>query len=318
MKAIGMTQFGGPEVLQVFDLPEAEPGYGEIVIGVRAAAVNPTDITFRTGGRAAALASRPGPYVPGMDVSGVVDKVGPGTDGRLRVGDPVIAYVNPFTPHGGAYAEQLVVAQSSVVPAPAKASFAEASTLLLNAVTARLSLDALALRPGRTVVIVGAAGAVGGFAVEMAKTEGLTVLAYASDADEALLRGLGADDVVPRRKDAASDVRNVLPEGADALIDGAALNERVLGAVADGGALASLKGWTGPTERGIRIQPVSSTSAAGDTALLNKLARQAESGELSLRVGDLLPASRAAEAHRRLVDGGVRGRLVLDFANPGW
>ncbi|GGU94349.1 hypothetical protein GCM10010211_71840 [Streptomyces albospinus] len=205
-----------------------------------------------------------------------------------------------------------------MVPAPAKATFPEAATLLLNAVTARLSLNALALTPGTTLVVAGATGAVGGFAVEMAKADGLTVLAYASDADQKTVRDLGADQVVPRRQDAVSDIRGALAGGAPALIDGAALNAQALGAIADGGALVSLKGWTGPTERGITIHPISSYSAATDTALLDRIARQAENGELTLRVGDLLPASRPAEAHQRLATGGVRGRLVLDFANPHW
>jgi NADPH2:quinone reductase len=145
MKAIGLTEFGGPEVLRVVDLPEPEPGPGELRIRVHAVPVNPTDITFRAGGRAAQLAGRPAPFIPGMDAAGVVDKLGDDSDGRLAVGDRVIAYVIPFGPHGGSYAEKVVVPAAPVVPAPSGASFAEASTLLLNATTARLSLDALAL-----------------------------------------------------------------------------------------------------------------------------------------------------------------------------
>lgn len=148
MKAMGLTEFGGPEVLKVIDLPEPEPSPGEVRIRIHAAAVNPTDITFRSGARAAQLADRAGPYIPGMDAAGVVDKLGEDSDGRLAVGDRVIAYVIPFGPHGGSYAEKVVVAAASVVPAPAGASFPEASTLLLNATTARLSLDALALPTG--------------------------------------------------------------------------------------------------------------------------------------------------------------------------
>jgi NADPH:quinone reductase-like Zn-dependent oxidoreductase len=96
-----------------------------------------------------------------MDVAGIVDKLGEGTDGRLAVGDSVIAYVNPIGPHGGAYAEKVVVEEASVVHAPSGASFAEAATLLLNATTARLSLDALDLPSGSTVAVIGGAGAVG-------------------------------------------------------------------------------------------------------------------------------------------------------------
>jgi NADPH:quinone reductase len=111
MKAIGLNEFGGPEVLTIFDLPEPQAGAGEVRIRVHAAAVNPTDITFRRGGRAAQLAGRPTPYIPGMDVAGVVDKLGNDTDGRLAVGDSVIAFVVPMGPQGGAYAEQIVVGE---------------------------------------------------------------------------------------------------------------------------------------------------------------------------------------------------------------
>jgi NADPH:quinone reductase-like Zn-dependent oxidoreductase len=318
MKAIGLTEFGGPDVLKVVDLPEPEPGPGEVRIRVRAAAVNPTDITFRTGGRAAQLAGRPAPYIPGMDVAGVVDKLGEDTDGRLAVGDPVIAYVVPFGPHGGTYAEQVVVAEASVVRAPRSVPFPEASTLLLNGTTARLSLDALALPPGATMAVTGGAGAVGGYAIQLAKADGLSVLVGAAPADDKLVRSLGADMVVDSRKDAAAQIRSELPDGAPGLIDAATLDALALPAVADGGELVTLKGWTGPSERGIGIHPISSFGSATDTALFEWLRSQADNGVLTLRVADVMPAAEAAEAHRRLAAGGIRGRLVLDFTQPQW
>ncbi len=131
--------------------------------------MNPTDLTFRAGGRAAQLVDRPPPYVPGMDVAGIVDELGDFTDGRLAVGNPVIAYVIPMGPHGGAYAERIVVDEASVVPAPRGATLPEASTLLLNGITARLALDALALPSGAMVVVIGGAGAVGGYAISARK-----------------------------------------------------------------------------------------------------------------------------------------------------
>ena len=316
MKAIGLTEFGGPEVLHVVDLPEPRPGPGEVLIRVHAVAVNPTDITFRAGGRAAQLADRPAPYVPGMDVAGVVDKLGEGTDGRFAVGDAVIAYVVPVGPHGGSYAERIVVGEASVVPAPRGFTFAEASTLLLNAATARLCLDALALPRGATVAVVGGAGAVGGYAIQLAKADGLTVLTDAAPADEALVRGLGADIIVHRGDGIGAAIRNELPAGAPGLIDGAVLDARALPAIADGGGLATLKGWTGPSERGIVIHPISSFGSATDTALFDRLRNQAEEGILTLRVAGVLPAKEAAGAHRLLAAGGVRGRLVLDFSQP--
>src|SRR5713101_770082 len=87
MKAIGLTEFGGPEVLTIVELPVPEPGPSQVRIRVHAAGVNPTDITFRSGGRAAQLAQYAAPYVPGVDAAGVVDKCGPDSD-RLAVGDP--------------------------------------------------------------------------------------------------------------------------------------------------------------------------------------------------------------------------------------
>ena len=316
MKAIGLMEFGGPDVLHVVDLPEPLPGTGEVRIRVHAAAVNPTDATFRSGGRAAQLSELPPPYVPGMDVAGVIDLLGPGTDGRLEVGDTVIAYVLSTGPHGGTYAEQVVVDEASVVAAPRGANFAEASTLLLNAVTARLSLDALNLPAGSTLAVLGAAGAVGGYAIQLAKADGLRVLAVARRSDEPLVRGLGADVIVEPADEIGGQVRSQLPSGAPGLIDGAALGELALPAVADGGGLVTLRGWGGPTERGIVIHPISSFGSATDTALFDRLRMQAEAGILTLRVADVLPATEAAEAHRRLAAGGVRGRLVLDFSQP--
>jgi NADPH2:quinone reductase len=316
MKAIGLSEFGGPEVLEVVDLPAPHPGPGEVRIRVQAVPVNPTDITFRTGGRAAQLKERSVPYVPGMDLAGIVDQLGENTDGRLAVGDAVIAYVIPMGPHGGSYAEQVVVDEASVVPAPLGATFAEASTLLLNATTARLALDALALPAGDTVAVIGAAGAVGGYATQLAKADGLTVLADADPSDEARIRSLGADMVIGREEEIGVAVRRQLPAGAPGLIDTAALNALALPAVADGGGFVSLKGWTGPGERGIEVHPVSSFGSATDTRLFDRLRSQAEEGVLTLRVAEVLPAKEAAEAHRRLAAGGIRGRLVLDFSQP--
>jgi NADPH:quinone reductase-like Zn-dependent oxidoreductase len=251
-----------------------------------------------------------------MDVAGVVDKLGAGNDGRLAVGDSVIAYVIPMGPHGGTYAEQIVVAAASVVQAPRGFAFPEASTLLLNAATARLSLDALALPQGTTVAVVGGAGAVGGYAIQLAKADGLTVLTDAGRADEALVRGLGADIIIERGDEIGVQIRGQLPSGVPGLIDAAALDALELPAIADGGGLVTLKGWTGPSERGIVIHPISSFGSATDTPLFDRLRSQAEKGILTLRVADVLPAKEAAEAHRRLAAGGVRGRLVLDFSQP--
>ncbi|WSB84406.1 NADP-dependent oxidoreductase [Streptomyces cellulosae] len=314
MKAIGSTTFGGPDVLRELELPTPEAGPGEVRIRVHAAAVNPTDALFRAGAYAARTTDVPPPYLPGMDAAGVIDQLGPGADGRLSVGQRVVALAMPTRPQGGAYAEQIVVPAESVVPAPAGTDHAEASTLLMNAATARLALDTLALPRGATVAVTGAAGAVGGYAIELAKADGLTVVADAAPHDRDLVRGFGADHVVDRGKDVATRVRELVPDGVAGLVDGSDQREEAVPAVADGGTLVALRGWQGPAEGGVTVAPVFVAGVRGDTALLDALRLQAEQGVLSLRVAKVLPASDAAEAHRLLAAGGLRGRLVLDFS----
>ena len=315
MKAIGVTTFGGPEVLHVIELPEPQPGVGEVRMRVHAVAVNPTDTLFRAGSQAARLGGRPGPYVPGVDAAGVIDELGPDADNRLKVGDRVVAYVIPAGPHGGSYAEQIVVPAASVVLAPAGVDFPAASTLLLNALTARLAIDALALTAGQTLAVTGAAGAFGGYVIQLARADGLEVIADAAPSDQTLVRTLGANHVLERGDKFADRVRSIVPDGVPGLADGAMLNNLALPAIADGGALAVIRGWDGPTERHITIHKISAPNSATNTALLDRLARQVEQNILTLRVADVLPADRAAEAHRRLEAGGVRGRLVLDFTS---
>ena len=223
MKAIGVMTFGGPEVLHVFELPEPHAGAGEVRIRVHAASVNPTDTLFRAGSQAARFSGRPAPYVPGMDVTGVIDELGADADNRLKVGDRVVALVIPAGPHGGAYAEYVIVPAASVVLAPAGVDFPAASTLLLNGLTARLALDALALDAGQTLAITGAAGAFGGYVIQLAKADGLTVIADASRSDQTLVRSLGADYVLDRGDTFAKRVRSIVAEGVPGLADGARL-----------------------------------------------------------------------------------------------
>jgi len=310
MKAIGVMTFGGPEVLHVVELPEPHAGAREVRIRVHAASVNPTDTLFRAGSQAARLSGRPAPYVPGMDVAGVIDELGADADNRLKVGDRVVAFVIPAAPYGGTYAEYVVVPAASVVLAPAGVDFPAASTLLLNGLTARLALDA-----GQTMAVTGAAGAFGGYVIQLAKAGSLTVIADASRSDQTLVRSLGADYVLDRGDTFAERVRSIVPEGVPGLADGARLNHLALPAIADGGAMAVILGWDGPTERHITLHKISSTAFATNTALLDQLVRQVEQGILTLRVADVLPANQAADAHRRLEAGGVRGRLVLDFTS---
>ena len=312
--AIGFDEFGSPDVLHEVELPWSEPGPGQVRIAVAAAAVNPTDLTVRSGGRASQYERQPTPHVPGMDLAGSIDAVGEGADGRLHVGDQVIALVLPFADTRGAYTTSIVVDQRSVVRAPHGASIPHAATLLLNAVTATLALDALRLTPGQAVAITGAPGAVGTYAAAIAHHRGLTVVTDSRQGDGEAVREAGADIVLPRGEHFVPELHQHFPDGVAGLIDGAALNENALPAIADNGALASLKGWTGPTVRGIRLEAISSFGAVTDTARLEQVRDLAEAGVFRLRVAALLPAQKAAEAHRRVAAGGLDGRIVLDMS----
>src|SRR5580693_4058262 len=155
MRAVGLFTHGGPEVLQIVDLPEVHAGPGQVRIRVHAAAVNPTDVLVRSGARADQQKAYPPPYVPGMDAAGIVDEVGSGVSDRLKVGDAVMAIVVPTGSHG-AYREQIVLDARSVVRAPVGTTHPEACSLPMNGLTARLSLDLLKLSPGQVIAVIGA------------------------------------------------------------------------------------------------------------------------------------------------------------------
>ena len=312
MRAIGVNSYGGPDALEVVELPEPHAGPGEIRLRVRAAAVNPTDTLVRNGARAEHQRKDPPPYVPGMDAAGEVDEIGEGTDTELHVGDAAMAIVVPDGSHG-AYAEHVVVPAASVVRAPAGVSAVEAATVPMNALTARLALDTLGLAPGQTVAVTGAAGAFGGYVVQLAKADRLTVVADAAEADEELVRSLGADVVIRRGDDVAPRIRDDQPGGVDAVVDGSLQGELLVDAVRDGGTIVTVRGYRGSDDRGITWAPVLVRTIATDHARLDALRRQVEQGLLTPRVADAIPAEKAPEAHRRLEAGDVRGRLVLTF-----
>jgi len=312
MRAVGLFTFGGPEVLQVVDLPESRPGPREVRIRVRAATVNPTDTFVRNGARAEQQKVDPPPYVPGMEAAGIVDEIGGEVSDRLKVGDAVIAIVVPKGSHG-AYREQLVVDARSVALAPSGSTLAEAATLPMNGLTARLSLDLLQLSSGRVIAVTGAAGAYGGYVIQLAKSEGLSVIADAAATDEKLVASLGADIVVRRGDDVAARIREHFPQGVDGLADGAVLNELAIPAVRDGGAFTSVRGFKGAPQRDIRFTATWVRTYAQEFEKLDRLARQVEAGEITLRVAEIYPPERAGEAHRRLEAGGTRGRLVIQF-----
>jgi NADPH:quinone reductase-like Zn-dependent oxidoreductase len=309
MRALGVTEFGGIDSLQVLDLPEPHPGPGQVRIRVHAATVNPTDVGMISGRYDL---SGDGPWVPGAEVAGVVSELGEGTD--FAVGDDVAAVVVPYSRTGGGYCDELVVPVSQVVRVPSGIDAVHAATLPMNGLTAALTVETLEVSPGRTVAVTGSAGAYGGYVVQVAKADGARVLADAQESDIDLVTSLGADEVVERGDDVAARIRALVPDGVDGLADGAVQGDRVSTAVRDGGRIVSIRGWAGPAGRDIEVTPILVYRHASRTDLLARLVSLVEAGEITLRVADVLPAEQAAEAMRRLAAGGVRGRLVLDFS----
>jgi NADPH:quinone reductase-like Zn-dependent oxidoreductase len=312
MRAAGVTEFGGPEALHLIDVPAEPLGAGQVRVRVTAAAVNPTDTYARNGTYADRDPVKEFPYVPGMDVAGVLAEIGEGVETDLAVGDRVMGIVVPSGAHGG-YREDIVLPAASVARVPAGASDEAAATLPMNGLTARLALDVMALQPGQVLAVTGAAGAFGGYVVQLAKADGLTVVADAAEADEQLVRDLGADLVVRRGDDVADRIREHFPEGVDGLADGSVQDAAVLPAVKDGGVVTTVRGYRGDGRRDLRVMPVLVRRYAEEQAALDRLREQVEQGQVTLRVAATLPAAEAAEAHRRLEAGGVRGRLVLTF-----
>jgi NADPH2:quinone reductase len=311
MRAIGIMEFGGPEALELVDVPEVHAGPGEVRISVRAATVNPTDVMTRNGTRAEQQKIDPPPYVPGMDIAGTVDEVGEGVTG-IKVGDAVMGMVVTKASHGG-YREQIVLNAQSVVSMPVGTSFVEAATLPMNGLTARRSLDLLGLSAGQVVAVTGAAGAYGGYVIQIAKADGLTVIADASEADEALIKSLGADIVVRRGRDVTTRIREHFPDGVDGLADGAVLKELTIPALRDGGSFTSVRGYEGDGQRGIIFTKTFVRAYDGETEKLDNLRQMVEDGAITLRVADTFKPEDAPAAHRRLEAGGTRGRLVIEF-----
>ena len=306
MRAVQILRPGSPEVLEIGHVASPQPGTGQVLIRMAAATVNPTDLALRVRGGADAS---PAPWTPGMEIAGTIESLGEGS--TFRIGERVFGIVNAHGPEGGAQSELVVVPAGSVVGTPDNVSDVEAATLPMNGLTVLQALHRLHLAPGQTLGVIGSAGAVGQYAIQLGVAAGLRVVADAKPEDEELVKGFGAHDIVPRSNNVAATFRSVIPDGTDGMIDAAVIDALALGAIKDGGALATLRRWNGPTERGIRIEPVWVTEETENTTWLQELADHAQAGRLTPRIAAVLPMQQVQDAHQRLEAGGVRGRIVL-------
>ncbi|MEV7676414.1 NADP-dependent oxidoreductase [Streptomyces sp. NPDC088752] len=304
MRAVVVERWGGPENLVERDVERPEPGLNEVLVRVHAAGVNPVDWKTRASGALIGWGSVP---AVGWDVSGTVEAVGPGV-GHLRPGDEVFG-MPLFPRQAGAYAEYVVAPARHLAPKPASLTHVEAAALPLAGLTAWQALvDAADVRPGERVLVHAAAGGVGHLAVQIAKARGAYVIGTASAAKHALVRELGADEVVDYREVRFEDVlRDV-----DVVLDGIGgeTAERSLKVLRPGGRLITLPG---PDDvpaapDGVRAVWV---LVEPDHLGLRELAALVERGELRPVADTVLPLAEAAKAHAIGEEGRTTGKIVL-------
>lgn len=305
---VGLSQFGGPEVLEIKDVEKPEPGRGQVRIAVEAAAINPVDALTRQGMLHAISFHAEPPVTLGWDVAGTIDAVGPDVR-RLTVGDRVLGISTHLFGAPKAQSELTVLDETCVAAIPNGLKSDAASTLPLAGLTALQALDALALRRGQSVLVTGAAGSVGAIAVQVARARGLRVVAAGAPRHMTTLEDSGADWVVDTNE-LAADVRALVPGGVDASLDAASMGHASLDAVTDGGAHASLVVLDRPAPlRGIRSVSVAVRSDWEQLTLLGSLAASGV-----VRTGMLWEFSfeQMSEAHSELAKGGLNGtRLIL-------
>lgn len=292
VKAVVHHCFGGPEVLELAELPEPKTHVDSVLVRVKAAGVNPADLGMRSGALADTIDTY-FPAVPGWDIAGIVEWAGLGAP-EFKPGDEVVGYVRGDVQHRhGGYAEKVAADVRTLIRKPRKLSWAEAASLPLAGLTAYQAVThALRIAPGETLFVHGAAGGVGSLAVQIARSRGARVLATASLDDHDYLRTLGVEPVA------------ALTERVDAVLD--TVGRGTLSGTPAGVRTASIAEFTRPG-----VIPV---FARLDQADLRALVDLAEAGELEVRVARTFPLAQAELAHRAVAGGHTRGKIVLEVS----
>src|SRR3954447_3611906 len=293
MKAITLDDFDSEPRLRD-DLPEPEPGEGQITVQVHASSVNPVDAAV-AGGMMRDFAEYRFPVILGRDFAGVVEGVGPGVD-SFKAGDEVFGFAPAINPdvHEGSWTELALIPDGQAARKPEGLDFAVAGAAPVAALTAVAAVKALELREGDAVLIVGAAGGVGSFAVQLAKRVGAHLIAPALPEDESYLVDLGVDHVIPRDGDIAAEARALAVGGVDALIDTVSRSPEELevyaAALTDGGRVASpvSAAGEGPGRHNV--------SGSAEGGALEELAQLLEEGVLRAAIQRTYPLDEAGVA----------------------
>ncbi|MGI4789902.1 MAG: NADP-dependent oxidoreductase [Janthinobacterium lividum] len=308
MKAARIHQFGGPENLIYEDAPKPEPKDGEVLIKVAAAGINPID--WKVGeGEMEQRVKHPLPLIPGWDVAGTVEALGIGVT-AFTIGDAVFAMAD--NQRDGAYAEYITLPANTVSAKPDSVDFTTAASLALAGTTAWQALNEQAqLKSGQTVLIHGAGGAVGAFAVQFAIFIGAKVIATATGDDVKYVRELGADAVVDYKTEKFEDAAKAV----DAVLDtiGGETQARSWAALRDGGVLVTTVGVVNATPeataRGVHGKPF---GAHPDASVLAEIARLVDVGQLKPRVAAVKPLAEARQAQELAKGGHTGGKVVLE------
>ena len=307
MKAAVYDSFGGPEVLEVVEVPEPKMFADQVRIRIKAAALNPADLGFQAGAMDAMVDSF-FPVIPGWDVAGIVAEAGIGTTG-FKPGDEVIGFVRGPIQRYGSYAEQIAAEPRQLARKPANLDWGQAAGLPLAGLTAyQAVINVLDVREGDTVLVHGAAGGVGHLAVQIAAARGASVIGTASESNHDYLRSLGVRPVA--YGDGLADrVRALAPAGVDAVLDTAgrgalAITQRIGTADVRAASVVYSGDYPGTVQVFARL----------DQADLEALVELAEAGKLSVRVARSFPLDQAADAQRLLAEGHSGGKIVLTVA----
>lgn len=316
MKAMVITGFGGAEVFEERELPKPEPGIGELLVKIHAAAINPVDFKIRMNGTWAGVTP---PAIIGYDASGVVEKCGPGVK-DFKPGDEV--FYTPLIEKGhGTYAEYAVVHEDITALKPKNMSFAQAAGVPLAGCTALDAIVNLAkVKPGETVLIHAGAGGVGSYALQLAKISGAIVATTCSPKNVDLVRSLGADIAIDYRKEdfAKAFFRETGGELADVVFDtaGGDTTARSIEITKKFGRIVSIVSISGNLNPGHRknivLYLLFMERAKHKIEMMRTLA---EEGKITTIVDSVFPLNQVAEAHRKIEKGGVRGKIILQVIN---
>ena len=309
MKAMRFHEYGGPEELHLDDVSLPAPGPGQVRVRVAATSFNGVDGNIRAG-RMQGPMPLDLPHVPGLDLAGTVDALGDGVD-TLREGDPVIGFL-PFV-DDGATAEYVLASAADLAPAPTSIPLADAAALPLVGLTAWQALVEHAnLRTGQRILVNGASGAVGGYAVQLAKSIGAHVLATATPRTRERVTTQGADEIVDHT---AGDVSTAVREPVDVLLNLAPISPEeftaLAGVVRDGGVIVNTTVWMpAPSDetRGVRGIDLFVRS---DATQLAELAGRVDRGELTVDIAERVPMTELASIHTRAAEGTLDGKVVV-------